>query len=162
MWKTGHSLVKQKMFEHNCKFGGEMSGHIFFADDYYGYDDAIYVAARLLQTLSRSKKTLSELRSELPKYFSTPEIRLEANSDEEKFMISKKAVDYFTANFDCSTVDGVRINFEDGWGLVRASNTQPVIVCRFEATSEERMQQIKKLITDKLNEMGELKFDVGH
>ena len=162
MWKTGHSLVKQKMFELNCKFGGEMSGHIFFADDYYGYDDAIYVAARLLQTLSRSKKTLSELRSELPKYFSTPEIRLEANSDEEKFMISKKAVDYFTANFDCSTVDGVRINFEDGWGLVRASNTQPVIVCRFEATSEERMQQIKKLITDKLNEMGELKFDVGH
>ena len=162
MWKTGHSLVKQKMVELNCKFGGEMSGHIFFADDYYGYDDAIYVAARLLQTLSRSKKTLSELRSELRKYFSTPEIRLEANSDEEKFMISKKAVDYFTANFDCSTVDGVRINFEDGWGLVRASNTQPVIVCRFEATSEERMQQIKKLITDKLNEMGELKFDVGH
>ena len=162
MWKTGHSLVKQKMFELNCKFGGEMSGHIFFADDYFGYDDAIYVAARLLQTLSRSKKTLSELRSELPKYFSTPEIRLEANSDEEKFMISKKAVDYFTANFDCSTVDGVRINFEDGWGLVRASNTQPVIVCRFEATSEERMQQIKKLITDKLNEMGELKFDVGY
>ena len=162
MWKTGHSLVKQKMVELNCKFGGEMSGHIFFADDYYGYDDAIYVAARLLQTLSRSKKTLSELRSELPKYFSTPEIRLEANSEEEKFMISKKAVDYFTANFDCSTVDGVRINFEDGWGLVRASNTQPVIVCRFEATSEERMQQIKKLITDKLNEMGELKFDVGH
>jgi len=162
MWKTGHSLVKQKMVELNCKFGGEMSGHIFFADDYYGYDDAIYVAARLLQTLSRSKKTLSELRSELPKYFSTPEIRLEANSDEEKFMISKKAVDYFTANFDCSTVDGVRINFEDGWGLVRASNTQPVIVCRFEATSENRMQQIKKLITDKLNEMGELKFDVGH
>ena len=162
MWKTGHSLVKQKMVELNCKFGGEMSGHIFFADDYYGYDDAIYVAARLLQTLSRSKKTLSELRSELPKYFSTPEIRLEANSDEEKFMISKKAVDYFTANFDCSTVDGVRINFEDGWGLVRASNTQPVIVCRFEATSEERMKQIKKLITDKLNEMGELKFDVGH
>ena len=162
MWKTGHSLVKQKMVELNCKFGGEMSGHIFFADDYYGYDDAIYVAARLLQTLSRSKKTLSELRSELPKYFSTPEIRLEANSDEEKFMISEKAVDYFTANFDCSTVDGVRINFEDGWGLVRASNTQPVIVCRFEATSEERMQQIKKLITDKLNEMGELKFDVGH
>lgn len=162
MWKTGHSLIKQKMVELNCKFGGEMSGHIFFADDYYGYDDAIYVAARLLQTLSRSKKTLSELRSELPKYFSTPEIRLEANSDEEKFMISKKAVDYFTANFNCSTVDGVRINFEDGWGLVRASNTQPVIVCRFEATSEQRMQQIKKLITDKLNEMGELKFDVGH
>ena len=154
MWKTGHSLVKQKMVELNCKFGGEMSGHIFFADDYYGYDDAIYVAARLLQTLSRSKKTLSELRSELPKYFSTPEIRLEANSDEEKFMISKKAVDYFTANFDCSTVDGVRINFEDGWGLVRASNTQPVIVCRFESDSLENLDKIKNMIFEQVKSHG--------
>ena len=162
MWKTGHSLIKQKMFEHNCKFGGEMSGHIFFADDYYGYDDAIYVAARLLQTLSSSKKTLSQLTAELPKYFSTPEIRLEANSDEEKFKISKKAVEYFSSNFDCITIDGVRINFDDGWGLVRASNTQPVIVCRFEAKTQERMEEIKDMVTTKLNEMGELKSDVGH
>ena len=162
MWKTGHSLIKQKMFEHNCKFGGEMSGHIFFADDYYGYDDAIYVAARLIQTLSSSKKTLSQLTAELPKYFSTPEIRLEANSDEEKFKISKKAVEYFSSNFDCITIDGVRINFDDGWGLVRASNTQPVIVCRFEAKTQERMEEIKDMVTTKLNEMGELKSDVGH
>ena len=162
MWKTGHSLIKQKMFEHNCKFGGEMSGHIFFADDYYGYDDAIYVAARLLQTLSNSKKTLSQLTAELPKYFSTPEIRLEANSDEEKFKISKKAVEYFSSNFDCLTIDGVRINFDDGWGLVRASNTQPVIVCRFEAKTQERMEEIKDMVTTKLSEMGELKSDVGH
>ena len=162
MWKTGHSLIKQKMFEHNCKFGGEMSGHIFFADDYYGYDDAIYVAARLIQTLSSSKKTLSQLTAELPKYFSTPEIRLEANSDEEKFKISKKAVEYFSSNFDCITIDGVRINFDDGWGLVRASNTQPVIVCRFEAKTQKRMEEIKDMVTTKLNEMGELKSDVGH
>ena len=162
MWKTGHSLVKQKMLELNCKFGGEMSGHIFFADDYFGYDDGIYVAARLLQTLSGSSKTLSELTDELPKFFSTPEMRLEAKSDEDKFRISEIAVKYFTDNYNCSTVDGVRINFDEGWGLVRASNTQPVIVCRFEATSIEKMDEYKNLVISKLNEIGELKFDVGH
>ena len=162
MWKTGHSLVKQKMFELNCKFGGEMSGHIFFADDYFGFDDGIYVAARLLQTLSRSSKKLSELKDELPKYYSTPEMRLEANSDEDKFKISKTAVEYFKKNYDCSTVDGVRINFDDGWGLVRASNTQPVIVCRFEATSPEKMDEYKNLVISKLNEIGDLRSDVGH
>lgn len=162
MWKTGHSLVKQKMLELNCKFGGEMSGHIFFADDYFGYDDGIYVAARLLQTLSGSSRTLSELTDELPKYFSTPEMRLEAKSDEDKFKISEIAVKYFTDNYNCSTVDGVRINFDEGWGLVRASNTQPVIVCRFEATSIEKMDEYKNLVISKLNEIGELKFDVGH
>ena len=162
MWKTGHSLVKQKMLELNCKFGGEMSGHIFFADDYFGYDDGIYVAARLLQTLSGSSKALSELTDELPKYFSTPEMRLEAKSDEDKFKISEIAVKYFTDNYNCSTVDGVRINFDEGWGLVRASNTQPVIVCRFEATSIEKMDEYKNLVISKLNEIGELKFDVGH
>jgi phosphomannomutase/phosphoglucomutase len=162
MWKTGHSLVKQKMFELNCKFGGEMSGHIFFADDYFGFDDGIYVAARLLQTLSRTSKKLSELKDELPRYYSTPEMRLEANSDEDKFKISKIAVEYFTKNYDCSTVDGVRINFDDGWGLVRASNTQPVIVCRFEATSPEKMDEYKNLVISKLNEIGDLRSDVGH
>ena len=162
MWKTGHSLVKQKMLDLKCKFGGEMSGHIFFADDFYGFDDGIYVATRLLQTLSRTSKTLSELKDELPKYFSTPEMRLEAKSDEDKFRISESAVKYFTENYNCSTIDGVRINFDDGWGLVRASNTQPVIVCRFEATSVEKMEEYKSLVVTKLKEIGELKFDVGH
>ena len=162
MWKTGHSLVKQKMLDLKCKFGGEMSGHIFFADDFYGFDDGIYVATRLLQTLSRTSKTLSELKDELPKYFSTPEMRLEAKSDEDKFRISESAVQYFTENYNCSTIDGVRINFDDGWGLVRASNTQPVIVCRFEATSVEKMEEYKSLVVSKLKEIGELKFDVGH
>jgi len=156
MWKTGHSLIKQKMAELDCKFGGEMSGHIFFADDYYGYDDALYVAARLLELLSRTDKSLSELKSEIPKYYSTPEIRMEAKNDEEKFIIAKKAIEYFTANYDCITVDGVRIKFDDGWGLVRSSNTQPVIVCRFEAISDQRKNEIMGLVITKLKEFGEL------
>lgn len=162
MWKTGHSLIKQKMHELGCRLGGEMSGHIFFADDYFGYDDAIYVALRIIQTLSRTDKKLSELRQELPTYYSTPEMRMEAENDEEKFRIANEAIDYFTTHYDCSTVDGVRIRFGDGWGLVRSSNTQPVIVCRFEANSQERMDKIKNLVLDKLKEFGTLKADVGH
>ena len=161
MWKTGHSLIKQKMTEVGCKFGGEMSGHIFFADDYYGYDDAIYVAARLLELLSKTNKSLSELRSIIPVYHSTPEMRMEAKDDEEKFKITKKAIEYFTKNDDCITVDGVRILFGDGWGLVRPSNTQPVIVCRFEANSIDRRDEIMNLVLHKLKEFGNLKLG-GH
>ena len=161
MWKTGHSLIKQKMTEIGCKFGGEMSGHIFFADDYYGYDDAIYVAARLLELLSKTNKSLSELRSSIPVYYSTPEMRMEAKNDEEKFKITQKAIEYFTENYDCITVDGVRIKFGDGWGLVRSSNTQPVIVCRFEANSIDRRDEIMNLVLDKLKEFGNLKLG-GH
>ena len=159
MWKTGHSLIKQKMLEIGCKFGGEMSGHIFFADDYFGYDDALYVAARLLELLSNSDKMLSELRLDIPVYYSTPEMRLEAKNDKEKFIITKNAVEYFTNNYDCITVDGVRIKFGDGWGLVRSSNTQPVIVCRFEASSIQRKDEIMNLVLTKLKEFGELKMD---
>ena len=158
MWKTGHSLIKNKMAENNCKIGGEMSGHIFFADDYFGYDDAIYVAGRLIQMLSNTDKTLSELKSIIPKYYSTPEIRLEAESDEKKFEIAKMAENYFSKNFDCITVDGVRVNFEEGWGLVRASNTQPVIVCRFEGDTLDNMNKIQSIILDKLKEFGKLKI----
>jgi phosphomannomutase/phosphoglucomutase len=161
MWKTGHSLIKNKMAESNCKLGGEMSGHIFFADDYYGYDDAIYVAARLIQLLSKTDKTLSELKSVIPVYHSTPEIRLEADSDEEKFKIAKLAVEYFTKHNNCITVDGVRIIYDNGWGLVRASNTQPVIVCRFEGNTLENMNEIKKIVLDKLKEFGTLQTS-GH
>ena len=159
MYKTGHSVIKNKMKELNCKFGGEMSGHIFFADDYYGYDDALYVAARLVQLLSRTDKKLSQLKSIIPTYFSTPELRLEAENDQKKFEITEKAVEYFTKNYNCITIDGVRIQFEDGWGLVRSSNTQPVIVCRFEAKTVERRDEIKRIIIDKLNEFGELQLD---
>ena len=112
MWKTGHSLIKNKMAESDCKLGGEMSGHIFFADDYFGYDDAIYVAARLIQMLSKIDKTLSELKSVIPIYHSTPEIRLEAESDEEKFIIAKLAVEYFTENdLRAGTVEGKTPDF---------------------------------------------------
>ena len=158
MWKTGHSLIKNKMAENNCKIGGEMSGHIFFADDYFGYDDAIYVAGRLIQMLSNTEKTLSELKSVIPKYISTPEIRLEAESDEKKFEIAKMAEDYFSKNYDCITVDGVRVKFKKGWGLVRASNTQPVIVCRFEGNTLDNMNKIQSIILDKLKEFGNLKI----
>ena len=160
MWKTGHSLIKQKMNELGCKLGGEMSGHIFFADDYYGYDDAIYVAARIVQTLSRSNKKLSELKAELPIYHSTPEMRMACESDEEKFRIANEAIKFFQDNYDCITVDGVRIKFGDGWGLVRSSNTQPVIVCRFEANTLERMEEIKELVLNKIKTIGDVQLDV--
>ena len=162
MWKTGHSLIKQRMAELECKFGGEMSGHIFFADDFFGFDDALYVAARLVQLLSRTNKTLSELKAVLPKYYSTPEMRMACESDEEKFRIAKEAEKYFINNYECSTVDGVRIKFGDGWGLVRSSNTQPVIVCRFEANTQKRMEEIKDLVLAKLLEIGKLEIEVGH
>jgi len=159
MWKTGHSLIKDKMKELNASFAGEMSGHIFFADDYYGYDDAIYVSLRLAQLLSKTNIRLSKLTAEIPIYYSTPEMRLQCRNDEEKFQISQKADEYFTLNYDCLTIDGVRINFKDGWGLVRASNTQPVIVCRFEAKSFERMKEIQNEILGKLFEFGEISIE---
>jgi len=159
MWKTGHSLIKDKMKELNVHFAGEMSGHIFFADDFFGFDDAIYVSLRLAQLLSRTELTLSELTAKIPVYFSTPEIRLECSDDEEKFKISRKADEYFTTNYNCSTVDGVRIKFDDGWGLVRASNTQPVIVCRFEAKTMGRMEEIQNQILNKLTEFGEITLE---
>ena len=159
MWKTGHSVLKQKMKELQGPFGGEMSGHIFFADDYYGFDDAIYVSARLVQMLSRSDKKMSAYLDELPKFVSTPEIRMHAESDQIKFDIADKAFKYFSENYDCITVDGVRIRFDEGWGLVRASNTQPVIVMRFEANTQEALEKIKNLVMNKLSEFGTLTED---
>jgi phosphomannomutase/phosphoglucomutase len=159
MWKTGHSLIKDKMKIERAKFAGEMSGHIFFADDYYGYDDALYVGLRLLKILSNTNKTLSQLTSKIPKYYSTPEMRIDCKDDKEKFKITEKAVQYFTDNYDCITIDGVRIKFENGWGLVRSSNTQPVIVCRFEATTQNDLNQMKEMVLTKLSEFGGIKYD---
>ena len=147
------------MYKEKSKFGGEMSGHIFFADDFYGFDDALYVSLRLAQLLSNQNKTLSQIISKIPKYFSTAELRFDCKNDEEKFAISKKALNYFQKNYQCDTIDGVRINFKDGWGLVRASNTQPVIVCRFEAKTNDKMQIIKKEILNKLKEFGDIKIE---
>ena len=160
MWKTGHSLIKDKMKELNVNFAGEMSGHIFFADDFYGFDDAVYVALRLAQLISRGNKELSEYTSEIPIYYSTPELRMECKNDIEKFEIAEKAKIYFSEKYDCITIDGVRIKFGDGWGLVRASNTQPVLVCRFEAQTQARMEEIQELILSKLAEFGEVAIGI--
>ncbi len=158
MWKTGHSLLKKKMKETGATMAGEMSGHLFFADRYHGYDDAIYASARLMELLSREGKKISELLSDVPRYFTTPEIRVECPSDEEKFRIAQKAAEYFRENYEVIDVDGVRILFGDGWGLVRASNTQPVLVLRFEAKTSERLEEIKNLVIDKLREFGDIKI----
>ena len=159
MYKTGHSLIKEKLKELDEDFAGEMSGHIFFADEHYGYDDALYVTARFARLMSRTEDTVSEKMARLPKYYSTPEMRLNISDDKTKFEIVEKAVEYFTKNFDCDTIDGVRIQFGDGWGLVRASNTQPVIVVRFEARTEERLNEIKDEVIGKLMEYGEIELD---
>ena len=159
MYKTGHSLIKEKLRELDEDFAGEMSGHIFFGDEHYGYDDALYVAARFARLMSRTEDTVSEKMARLPKYYSTPEMRLNISDDKTKFEIVEKAVEYFTKNFDCDTIDGVRIQYGDGWGLVRASNTQPVIVVRFEARTEERLNEIKDEVIGKLMEYGEIELD---
>jgi phosphomannomutase/phosphoglucomutase len=156
MWKTGHSLLKKKMKETGAVIGGEMSGHLFFADRYHGYDDAIYAAARLIELVSNEGKKISQLLSDVPKYYTTPEIRLEVNSDQEKFEIAKKAAEFFKEHYEVFDVDGVRILFGDGWGLVRASNTQPVLVLRFEAKSNKRLEEIKDLVINKLMEFGDI------
>ncbi len=153
MWKTGHSLIKRKMKEEKSPLAGEMSGHMFFADNYYGYDDAIFAGCRLLQLISRKDLKLSELDSQIPRYISTPEIRVEA-SDESKFGIVKSAGEYFKKEYETIDVDGVRILFPDGWGLVRASNTQPVIVMRFEAETAEALKSIKSKVFSKLKLLG--------
>jgi phosphomannomutase/phosphoglucomutase len=151
MWKTGHSLLKAKMKELHNPLAGEMSGHIFFADDFYGYDDAIYVACRLVQLLSRSPHSLSELSDSIPHFYSTPEIRVDT-TEEEKFKIVEEVKEYFRTKYDIIDVDGVRVLYGDGWGLVRASNTQPVLVVRFEAKSSDRLHAIMNEIVAKLRE----------
>jgi len=156
MWKTGHSLIKEKMREVNAPFAGEMSGHICFADDYYGFDDAIYAAARFAQMVSRHTESIAKLMQHLPHYYSTPEMRLECADDKAKFEIAEKSAQFFKNHHDCIDVDGVRIKFGDGWGLVRASNTQPVIVTRFEAKTKERLKEIKDYVLNKLSSFGDI------
>jgi len=158
MWKTGHSLIKKKMKETGAPVGGEMSGHIFIKDNFYGFDDAVYVSARLLEIVSRGNKKVSELLAGVPDYHSTPEIRAECANDEDKFRIVEKAVKYFKKNYEVIDVDGVRIQFGDGWGLVRASNTQPVIVLRFEARTPERLAEIQDTVVSKLKKFGEIQI----
>jgi phosphomannomutase/phosphoglucomutase len=149
MWKVGHSLIKAKMREEEAVLAGEMSGHIFFSHKYFGYDDAIYAGARLLEILSNTDKSISELLSGVPKMVSTPEIRIEC-PDEKKFEIVKMLTEDFKNNHEVIDIDGARIIFDDGWGLVRASNTQPVLVLRFEGKSEDSLKNIKNEIESRL------------
>jgi phosphomannomutase/phosphoglucomutase len=159
MWRTGHSFIKQKMKEENAPLAGEMSGHLFFADEYFGYDDAIYASLRLVRLLSRSDKTIDEMLADVPTYYSTPEIRVDC-PDEAKFQIVTDLVEYFKGQYEVIDVDGARILFGDGWGLVRASNTQPVLVLRFEARTAERLDQIKHLVASKLGEISGVEIPV--
>lgn len=152
MWKAGHSIIKSKMKETGSILAGEMSGHIFFADRFYGFDDACYAGARVLEILSKTDKTLSELLSDLPETFSTPELRVDCD-EEKKFEVVKKIAEEFSKTNEVITIDGARILFENGWGLVRASNTQAILVLRFEADSEESLKEIRETVEAKVNEM---------
>jgi phosphomannomutase/phosphoglucomutase len=136
MWKTGHSLIEARMKETGAPLAGEMSGHIFFGGDWFGFDDALFAGARLLEIVSSGAPGMARLLADLPKTFATPELRV-ACPDDQKFGIVERASSFFAARYPVNTIDGVRIAFPDGWGLLRASNTQPVLVLRFEATSPE-------------------------
>jgi phosphomannomutase / phosphoglucomutase len=140
MWKTGHSLIKAKMKEEHAELAGEMSGHMFFADRYYGFDDALYAGCRLLEIVAKSGAPLSAQLADVPKTFSTPEIRVDC-PDEAKFEVVKRVTEHFRKLYPVIDVDGVRVLFPHGWGLVRASNTQPVLVLRFEASRPELLRQ---------------------
>lgn len=153
MWKTGHSLIKERMKQLKAPLAGEMSGHMFFAEGFYGHDDALYGAARLLRIVAASGKSVEEMLSDVPSFVSTPEIRVDC-PDELKFAVVDRAVQYFRARHEVIDVDGVRVLFGDGWGLIRASNTQPVLVTRYEARSEKRLAAIQREMEDWLRSQG--------
>lgn len=145
MWKTGHSLIEEKMHETHAPIAGEMSGHMFFQEGWYGFDDALYGAARVLRIVADSGRTLRDLLADVPRYVSTPEIRVDC-PDDKKFGIVAEAVKYFSARYKTIDVDGVRVVYPDGWGLLRASNTQPVVVMRFEAKTQAHLDAIRSEI----------------
>ena len=146
---TGHSLIKKKLKEEGAPLGGEMSGHIFFKEGFYGFDDGIFVSFRVAQYLSAQDRPLSALVDELPQFVSTPEIRITC-PDEDKFHVVEKLTADFKKNHEVIDIDGARVLFGDGWGLVRVSNTQPILVLRFEARTEQRLAEIRDLFKAKL------------
>ena len=152
MWKTGHSLIKAKMKAERAALAGEMSGHMFFEDRYLGFDDAVYASCRLLEILAATGRRISDLLSDLPRTYTTPEIRVDC-PDDRKFGLVEKVTRYFKERYDVIDIDGVRILFDDGWGLVRASNTQPALVLRFEALSEARLAEIRSLVESVLEDL---------
>jgi phosphomannomutase/phosphoglucomutase len=145
MWKAGHSLIKSKMREVNAVLAGEMSGHMFFADRYFGYDDAIYASCRLLEILAATGKTIAELLEGVPETVVTPEIRVSC-PDEIKFSLVDKVKQHLRQSHQIIDVDGVRVLFDRGWGLVRASNTQPALVLRFEAETEAALNRYRETV----------------
>lgn len=149
MWKTGHSLIKAKMAETNASLAGEMSGHFFFKDRWYGFDDGLYAGARLLQMLAKRKESSAEVFAAIPNSVNTPELKVHV-ADEHKFALMQKLVDEarFDGATDIVTIDGLRVNFADGWGLVRPSNTTPYLVLRFEAVDETMLQRIQGLFRE--------------
>jgi len=153
MWRTGHSLIKAKMKETHAELAGEMSGHIFFSDRYYGFDDALYAACRLLEIVAASGKPLSAQLEGLPKMVSTPEIRVDC-PDEVKFDVVARVAAHFKKSHNVVDVDGVRVLFDHGWGLVRASNTQPALVVRFEAENEQLLAEYKREVEAVLEQAG--------
>ena len=142
MWKTGHSLIKARMKQLQAPLAGEMSGHMFFGGDYYGFDDALFAAARLLEIVSSGPPGIARLLADLPQTYTTPELRVPC-PDDKKFQLVEQAEKDFAAKQQVSTIDGVRVTFPDGWGLLRASNTQPVVVLRFEAHSPEALARYR-------------------
>ncbi|MBI4409171.1 MAG: phosphomannomutase/phosphoglucomutase [Gemmatimonadetes bacterium] len=153
MWKTGHSLIKEKMKETGALLAGELSGHICFADEYYGFDDALYAACRLVDLVARADRPFSALIGQFPAYVSTPELRVDV-PEERKFELVREAIEHFRRRFDVIDVDGARVLFGDGWGLLRASNTQPVLVLRYEARTAERLDEIRRTFEEWLREQG--------
>jgi phosphomannomutase / phosphoglucomutase len=153
MWKTGHSLMKEKMLETGAPLAGELSGHIFFAEDYLGIDDALYAACRAVTLVADADRSLAEQVDAFPRYVSTPELRIEV-TEELKVPLVERAVKHFSERYEVIDVDGARILFEDGWGLLRSSNTQPVIVARFEARTPERLAEIRDEVEGWLKDQG--------
>ena len=145
MWKTGHSLIKAKMKEEDAALAGEMSGHMFFADRYFGYDDAVYASCRLIEILAKAGHPLSSLLADLPPTIATPEIRVDC-PDDIKFQVVEAAKKELAREYNIIDIDGVRVLFPDGWGLIRASNTQPALVLRFEATTENALSRIREVV----------------
>ncbi|MEO5617177.1 MAG: phosphomannomutase/phosphoglucomutase [Candidatus Eisenbacteria bacterium] len=161
MWKTGHSLIKSRMLETGAPIAGEMSGHMFFSEGYFGFDDALFAAGRLLRYVAASGRSFAELVDSIPHYYATPETRLECGED-LKFQVPEELKKQFAGRYKVIDIDGARVEFGDGWGLVRASNTQPAVVVRFEARSPERLEEIRTLMMEPLRRLGVGESAPGH
>ncbi len=146
---TGHSLIKSRLSKEGAELAGEMSAHIFFKDGFFGFDDAIFATARFLRIMSQTNMKVSEFLADTPLLYNTPEIRVDC-PDENKFDVVNDICAYFKKDYDVIVIDGARVNFDGGWGLIRASNTQPVLVMRFEAKSENRLKELKEIVYQKL------------